>query len=130
MHIKKQSYALPNDFKFPQIYLDLISKGLPDIEPWWWLAPYKDSEIYWANTLHEQFPSRLLVPFAKHGGSDDVTCFDGSDTSSDPKVLHIHAFCSPGWEHKGEANNFTEWLRKAEIEAAEFKAEGNEDKSE
>ena len=130
MHIKKQSYALPNDFKFPQAYVDLVAKELPDIDPWWWLAPHKDSEIYWARTLREQFPSRLLVPFAKHGGSDDVACFDGSDTSSDPKVLYIHAFCSPGWEHRGEANNFTEWLRKAQIEAAEFKADDNEDKRE
>jgi hypothetical protein len=129
MQTNKQSDALPNDFKFPQAYLDLMAQGLPDIDPWWWLAPYTDSEIYWTSTLREQFPYRLLVPFAKHGGSDDVACFDGTDTSSDPKVLYIHAFCSPGWEHRGEANNFTEWLRKIQIEAAKFKDDANEDKN-
>jgi hypothetical protein len=56
-----------------------------------------------------------------------VTCFDGSDTSNDPKVLYIHGFCSPAWEQRGEASNFMEWLRKAKLKAAEFKAEDNKD---
>ena len=118
-----KDYALPSDFKFPQSYLDLVANELPDIEPWWWLAPHQEAAIYWADTLRKQFPSRTLIPFAKHGGSDDVACFDGSDTSNNPKVLYIHSFCSPGWEHRGEANSFAEWLQKTEIEAAEFKAE-------
>ena len=118
-----EDYPLPNDFKFPQPYLDLMAKGLPDINPWWWLAPHKDSAVYWAYTLHKQFPSRTLTPFAKYGGSDDVACFDGSDPSGNPKVLYIHSFCSPGWEHRGEIASFTEWLQKTEIEAAETKAE-------
>ncbi len=121
-----EDYPPPSDFKFPQPYLDLLEKGLPGIEPWWWLAPHKDSAIYWADTLRKQFPSRTLVPFAKHGSSDDVACFDGSDTSGNPKVLYIHSFCSPGWEHRGEASSFAEWLQKTEIEAAEFKAEEDE----
>ena len=118
-----EDYPLPNDFKFPQLYLDLMAKGLPDINPWWWLAPHKDSAVYWADTLHKQFPSRTLIPFAKYGGSDDVACFDGSDPSGNPKVLYIHSFCSPGWEHRVEIASFTEWLQKTEIEAAETKAE-------
>lgn len=118
-----EDYPLPSDFKFPQPYLDLVGKGLPDIDPWWWLAPHKDSAVYWADTLHKQFPLRMLVPFAKHGGSDDVACFDGADTSGNPKVLYIHSFSSPGWEHRGEARSFAEWLQKTEIEVAGFKAE-------
>lgn len=118
-----EDYTLPTDFKFPQSYLNLVDRGLPDIDPWWWLAPHKDSAIYWADTLRTQFPARTLIPFAKHGGSDDVACFDGLDTSSDPKVLYIHSFCSLGWEHRGEASNFAEWLQKTEIDAAEFRAE-------
>lgn len=126
MHSKKylfESRDLPRGFKFPQAYLNLMATSLPDIEPWWWLAPHKDSVIYWENTLRTQFPLRTLVPFAKHGGSDDVACFDGADTSGNPRVLYIHSFCSPGWEHRGEANNFTEWLQKTEQEASEFSAE-------
>lgn len=114
-------HFLLSSFKFPQSYLDLVAKGLPDIDPWWWLAPHKDSAVYWADSLRKQFPLRILVPFAKHGGSDDVACFDGSDTSGDPKVFYIHSFCSPGWEDRGEASSFAEWLKATEIEAKEFK---------
>ncbi len=114
---------MKNSFKFPQSYLDLVSKGLPDIDPWWWLAPHKESAIYLADTLRKQFPLRILVPFAKHGGSDDVACFDGSDTSGDPKVFYIHSFCSPGWEYRGETNSFAEWLQLTELEAKEFKTQ-------
>ena len=118
-----EDYSLPSNFKFPQSYLNLMEKGLPDINPWWWLAPHKNSAVYWADTLRNQFPLRMLVPFAKHGGSDDVACFDGSDSTGNPKVLYIHSFCPPGWEHKDEASSFAEWMQKTEIEAAEFKAE-------
>lgn len=116
-----EDYPLPSGFQFPQTYLHLLEKSLPDIEPWWWLAPHKDSAIYWADTLRKQFPARMLVPFAKYGGSDDVACFDGADTSGNPKVLYIHSFCSPGWEHRGEVSSFAEWLEQTEREATDVK---------
>lgn len=112
---------LLSDFKFPQPYLDLINNGLPDIDPWWWLALHKDSSQYWAETLQKQFPSRSLIPFAKDGGSDDVACFDGSDISGNPKVFVLHSFCSPGWEGRYEPSSFTDWFKKTESEALEFK---------
>jgi len=123
MHINKTfnvNENWPERFKFPQSYLSLIEKGLPDIEPWWWLTLHKDSLIYWNNTLREQFPLRILISFAKHGGSDDIACFDGSDNSGNTKVLCIHSFCSPGWELRGEEKNFDEWLKKTERETHEF----------
>lgn len=122
-----EDHSLPSDFRFPQSYLDLLGGELPDIEPWWWLAPHRESATYWVETLRKQFPERVLVPFAKHGGSDDVACFDGSSISDDPRVLYIHAFCSPGWELRGDASNFAEWLRRTEIESAEFKEEDEPD---
>jgi hypothetical protein len=112
-----------SEFKFPQSYLDLITTGLPDIAPWWWLAPHADSLIYWDESLRNQFPSRSLIPFAKDGSSDDVACFDNSDNSENPKILTIHSFCSPGWELRDEASSFSEWLQKKEIEAVDFKTE-------
>lgn len=110
-------------FKFPQSYLDLMTIGLPDIAPWWWLATHEDSLTYWEETLRNQFPSRSLIPFAKDGSSDDVACFDNSSSSKNPKILTIHAFCSPGWELRGEVRSFSEWLQKKEIEAVNFKTE-------
>lgn len=115
-----EGYPLPDGFKFPQPYLNLVENGLPEIEPWFWLAPHKSLAIFWADTLRTQFPQRTLIPFAKHGGSDDVACFDGLDTSGNPRVLYIHSFCHPGYEFRGDAGNFEEWLRKTEAEAARF----------
>lgn len=102
---------LPTRFKFPESYLNLVQKDLPDIEPWAWLSPYREWSVSWMKILQEQFPYRALVPFAKSNGSDDIACFDGSDTSGNPKILFIHAFCSPGWEDRGGVDSFDEWLR-------------------
>ena len=89
---------LPQGFEFPKSYLNLLKNELPDIKGWWWLAPYKESSVFWLNTLREQFPYRIAIPFGKADGSDDIACFDGSDTSGNPKVLIIHTFCSSGWK--------------------------------
>jgi hypothetical protein len=104
---------LRNGFQFPQSYLnlaELAEEELPEIAPWWWLAPYEDSSLYWLNTLQQQFPSRHLIPFARHGGSDDVVCFDASEPATEPSVVCIHGFCSPGHELRGHADTFSEWL--------------------
>ena len=117
---------LPDGFSYPSEYIALIQTGLPKIDPWWWLAPYKDTAVSWSEILREQFPQYYcLVPFAKHGGCDDVACFDGSDSSGDPKVILIHSFCSPGWEYRGEYS-FAEWLMQVKREAAEFEREAAE----
>jgi hypothetical protein len=119
--------SLPTGFRFPESYLRLLKKPLPDIEPWWWLAPYKASSIFWLETLQEQFPYRTAIPFAKDNRSDDIACFDGTDTSGDPKVLFIHTFCSPGWEDRGTVDNFDEWLKTTTEESRQFKLEREED---
>ena len=93
--------------------MDKLKEGL---KFWWWMFQNKDLAIYWNDTLRDQFPKRKLVPFAKHGASDDIACFDGADISGNPKVLIIHAFCEPGWELRGEASNLSEWLVKIEDE--------------
>jgi hypothetical protein len=113
-------------FRFPTSYLALIKVGLPNIEPWGWLGEYKNSSVFWADTLRNQFPERRLVPFAKDGGSDDVACFDRTDDSGDPKVLLIHGFCSPGWEFRGEWENFEMWLKEIEQISAEFRSENRQ----
>ncbi|MDR1064735.1 MAG: SMI1/KNR4 family protein [Azoarcus sp.] len=118
---------LSTGFRFPESYLHLVQKELPDIEPWGWLASYKELSISWMKILQEQFPYRTLIPFAKFGGSDDIACFDGTDTSGDPKVLFIHTFCSPGWEDRGTVDNFDGWLKGITEESRQFKLEREED---
>ncbi len=120
-----EEQILPDGFIFPQSYLDLLESGLPDIEPWWWLSPHKDSASFWLNTMREQFPERMLIPFAKDGSSDDIACFDGKDISGSPKILWIHAFCEPGWEHRGTTDTFIEWLEEMKKISVEFKMEND-----
>jgi hypothetical protein len=113
-----------HDFKLPLSYLDLIAQDeLPDLDPWWFLAKEEDSAIFWAQTLRKLYPGRSLLPFAKIDHTDDVACFDLSDTSGNPKVFYVHAFASPGWEYRGEVPSFDAWLENAKEESEEFKAE-------
>ena len=115
---------LPSRFLFPEVYHRILGqKVLPDLDPWWFLCIDQESSLFWLETLKEQFPERSLVPFAKLSDSDDLACFDGSDTSGNPKVLYIHAYTSPGWEHRGEAADFEHWLQEAKADSEEYQAQ-------
>ena len=116
---------LPSGFRVPDAYVQIMhSAELPDLAPWWFLGERKDSALFWLSTLKQQYPSRLLIPFAKRDDlSDTLAAFDGSDTSGNPKVFHIHAYTEPGWEQRGTWNSFDDWLKQAHLDSAEFKAD-------
>ncbi len=115
---------LAGNFSFPQSYVELVSQeNIPYLEPWWFLSEYKEDADFWMDEIAKQYPSRKLVPFAKAGSSDDVACFDGSDTSGNPKVFYVHTFASSGWEDHGDVENFDVWLEKTKAESIEYKAE-------
>ena len=59
--------------------------------------------------LQEQYPERVLVPFAKDRRTDDVFCFEGNDLAGNPAVILIHSFADPGWEYRGEWSHFDSW---------------------
>jgi len=99
---------LPENFEYPQDYLDYISKDIPEMEPWRFLWSAEAENL--PSGLKKRYPERCLVPFARRIDNDDVACFDASDKSSNPRVVIIHDFASPGWEKRGEANNFLDWL--------------------
>jgi hypothetical protein len=124
------NFPPPVDFRFPEYYLTLLDAGLPEIDPWWWLVEAQAQSLslaeFWSKTLREQFPYRNLVPFAKNEGSDDVVCFDGSDTSGDPKIYLIHGFCSPGYELRDEFANFRQWFEFKLQEAIQHQRQDNE----
>lgn len=93
----------------------------PDIDPWWWVFEFHDSLKFWSQTIKEQYPSRPpLVPFAKHGGSDDVFCFDGTDTTGNPRVYIVHTFASAGWEDRGYWDDFDAFMEEADEVHAEW----------
>jgi len=112
-HVYDKS-ALPTGFSLPEDYLRFVNDdNRADIDPWWFLGVRRESAEFWIGELARQYPGRLLVPFAKLAGSDDVACFDGSDLSGNPRVLYIHAFASQGWEDRGSECDFSSWLRSA-----------------
>lgn len=127
------SPVLPSGFRFPRGYVRLAqTQDLPDLEPWSFLfLNMPDSLIYYGEMLH-RYPDKPLVPFAwvndQMGYYNDVyvvlACFDGDDTSGDPKV-YIHDYAEPrrlAWSELYSFANFTEWLRKAREESVSYKA--------
>lgn len=115
---------LPENFSFPQSYIEFISQEeVPYLEPWWFLFEYREDADFWIDEIAKQYPSRSLIPFAKAGSTDDVACFDGSDTSGNPKVFYVHTFASTGWEDRGDVENFDAWLEKTKADSAQYKAE-------
>lgn len=119
---------LPECFAFPESFLHVVSANeMADLEPWWFICEFKDSVEYWLPEIQKQYPNRSLIPFAKYSHTDDIACFDGTDTSGDPKVYYVHAYASPGWEDRGSVSNFDEWLQLAQEESARYKAERVED---
>ena len=117
--------SLPPGFQYPQTYLRIVTaEDLPDLDPIWFLAENEILALFWQRTLKQQFPTRLLVPFAKYDTSDDVACFNGANVSGNPEVLMIHAYCAPGWELRGTSPDFEAWLARAEDLAHEYAADG------
>ncbi|MEY0665120.1 SMI1/KNR4 family protein [Providencia rettgeri] len=115
---------LPKGFQFPRTFLEIINQEvILDLDPWWFLCEFEKFAKYWLLEMKNQYPTRKLIPFAKLSYSDDIVCFDGDDTSGDPKVFYVHAFASAGWEDRGYTDNFTEWLKIARLESARYKAE-------
>ena len=101
----------PPSFTFPSSYTTLISLAeLPAVSPIFWLLQLDKGVENWTEILREQYPERVLVPFAKDRRTDDVFCFDGNDHSGNPAVILIHSFTDPGWEYQGEWLHFDSWL--------------------
>ena len=114
---------MPAGFLFPAAYLEVIDRPeLPELMPWWFLAENERLAVFWRGTLRQQFPNLSLVPFAKFDTSDDLACFDGGDVSGNPAVLVIHAYTTPGWEHRRTLRDFEAWMAAAAADARAFAA--------
>lgn len=119
-----QSAMLPAGFSFPSDYLSFVKADKrPDLGPWWFLCDMPSVADFWINELERQYPGRMLVPFAKLEHTDDVACFDGFDSSGNPRVHYIHAFASVGWEKRGVVDSFSDWLEQAEKDRRAYVSE-------
>lgn len=121
---------LYSGFSLSDDFIDYVSNTeLEDIESWWLFCCSQNYVDFWCKKIRELYPERKLIPFANWRYSDDIVCFDGEDTSGDPKVYYVHCFASTGWEDRGYTDNFTEWLKIARLESARYKAEQADDES-
>lgn len=124
-----EQYA-PQGFRYPERLLaTLAMTELPVIDPWMWTSDHHGQSKFWAEIVAKQFPDRVLVPFAKHGGSDDVFCFDGGDHGGDPAVLVIHTFTQSGWEDRRHWPSFDAWWEEMEQQHADWLAEESADET-
>ena len=118
---------LPKGFRFPESFLTFVDQVThPDLHPWQFFFTSKKDADGWLLAVKRLYPDRKLVPIAHWMNSDDIACFDGSGLSDDPEVYFVHAYASPGWEHRGQAANFSEWLVEAAEQSAAWKKENAE----
>lgn len=114
----------PEGFLYPERFQRVLAQQpLPEIDPFMWTSEYREQTLNWAGIVAKQFPERSLVPFAKHGDTDDVFCFEGTDHTGDPPVLIIHTFTTPGWEYRGQWASFDDWWAEMEAQHADWLAE-------
>jgi hypothetical protein len=122
--------SLPPGFKFPASFLRMMEQSPPpDFDPWWFLLEYPERARFWLRQLPLDYPTRILVPFAKFGPYDDIACFDGADQTGNPAVFYVHVGASPGWEDRGGAPDFEGWVEHAKRDAKEH-AQAEEEESE
>jgi len=114
---------LPSGLHYPQSFLDFIAQDdVSNIFPWKFICyDGKEAADGRKEELERLYPARKLIPFAYESGTDDCSCFDAATPSSNPRVYFVHAYASPGWEDRGYANDFSDWLNIAEEAAAAWR---------
>jgi len=122
------AHLLPPGFLYPKQYLKMVeTSDFPDLYPWQFLGKTPDELSPYVTGMTKVHQDKHLIPFAQEDSSNaDIACFDGSDTTGDPKV-YFHVFSgsspAPSWEERYQLKNFAEWLRVAAEESVTFKRE-------
>ncbi|WP_104501219.1 hypothetical protein [Pseudomonas orientalis] len=124
---------LPNDFKFPAEYLNVVlSGGILEIEPWRLLYQDMATSLFYYSSMLLKFPGAALVPFAiiqdESGLYNDgwviLACFDGEGAEGKPSV-RIFDYSRPKlspWDNLAYSD-FSEWFSAAKEESSRYKAE-------
>ena len=117
------SAVLPSGFQYPQSFLDAVAQeDVSNIFPWKFICyDGKEAVDGWKEELERLYPTRKLILFAHESGTDDCSCFDASIPSSNPRVYFVHAYASPGWEDRGYADDFSDWLKMVGAAAAAWR---------
>ncbi|WP_194791018.1 hypothetical protein [Pseudomonas sp. UFMG81] len=129
---------LPNDFKFPVDYLDVVLADEPvDIYPWRFLSEDMAASLFYYSSMLLKFSGAALVPFAiiqdESGLYNDgwvvLACFDGGSKEGS-SCVRIYDYSKPKlspWDNLAYPG-FSEWFSAAKEESSRYKAERVEDK--
>ncbi|WP_326590485.1 hypothetical protein [Streptomyces sp. NBC_01294] len=101
------SVDLPENFRYPEVFVRAAEAGLLSLDPWWALS--EDLIKLRSEQLAGQFPQLRLLPFARRQDNDDVACWD----LDKPGILVIDSFGVPGTEVVEKFTDIGGWLRKA-----------------
>ena len=111
---------LPAGFAYPGEFRWAVEHGLVDLEPWRVLQGEPLARKLLG--LRKRYPAAPLVPFAARTDNDDVACWD-TDLSPG-RVVVIQDWASPGWERRGQFDDFASWFGRAVqdcLELSEFR---------
>jgi len=117
---------LPSNFNYPKSYLHYLkyNETQEEVAGGCWeestLIRYEDDDgievNFWHNQIRYEYPKKNFVPFARYA-DDIIYCFDGDDTSGDPRIYAVKVLLNE-WgidnqEFNTVCNNFYEWLELA-----------------
>ena len=100
---------------YPKEFSRVVDLNLCNLDPWIILEGDQLKTRY--QGMKERYPQRSLVPFARREDNDDVACFEKNTPN---RVVLIHDFASPGYEHVKVYSNFWQWFREAVEEMISF----------
>lgn len=106
---------LPDGFRYPLEYIDLVHKGeLQSLSPWWFLGKKPEFAELCFNVINEKLGGeKILVPFAKTDDDGDIACFDGNDTSGSPRIYFDTGeenMRGVNWDERYSIDSFSNWL--------------------
>lgn len=113
------SEELPESFKYPKAYLDIVdNQNSHYITPWRFIGDTPTEIPFFISLLHDKYNGKTLIPFARceDSANGDLACFDGDDLSGDPRVFfHVFNYQGeiPDWDNRYHLKNFLEWLKEA-----------------
>lgn len=107
--------SAPPWFRYPKSFLRVVEQNLVDLTPWYLME--RSEVLNRVKGLHERYPARQLVPFARRDDNDDIACWEKDEGE---KVFVLHDFAAPGYEQRTVFPDFWSWFRAAIDEMIDF----------
>jgi hypothetical protein len=107
---------LPEGFHYPQRLIEIAQNNEQlGSGTWWIIHETPDYAMLCLELTQRTSPGKPLIPFAKSDDENILACFDGEDTSDNPRVYFdiFKDVSIVNWEHRYSVL-FTEWLSEAQ----------------